>query len=205
MLFVLPAILFIAMNNVLKKVEPESHLKHVLPSVVMPNFSNRSSASLEIPNFIHAKCFATTFFIISSLKLLLRPGFIDLCESTRKLASERGALLDIYHGRIWKEFLRYNGSDFLVSSYCYALMLNVDWFQPFEHFTYSVGVIYLVLLNLPRAVWYKRENIILVGVIPGPSEPPLNINFYLPPLVSDLLQLWTGNIYQHSSLFEQLF
>ena len=72
------------------------------------------------------------------------------------------------------------------------LMLNVDWFQPFEHFTYSVGVICLVLLNLPQAVRYKRENIILVGVIPGPSEPPLNINSYLSPLVSNLLQLWTG-------------
>lgn len=118
--------------------------------------------------------------------------------------TEHGAMLDVYHGRIWKEVLRYSGINFLVSSYHYALMLNVDWFQAFELLTYFVGTIYLVLLNLPQAIQYKRENI-LVGVIPGPSEPPLNINFYLPPLVSDLLQLWTGNIYQHSSLFEQLF
>ena len=46
----------------------------------------------------------------------------------------------------------YNISDFLVSPYCYALMLNVDWFQPFERYTYSVGVIYLDLLNLPQAM-----------------------------------------------------
>ena len=57
---------------------------------------------------------------------------------------------------------------------------------------YSVGVIYLVLMNLPRAVRYKRENVIIVGIIPGPSEPPLNINTYLSPLVADLLQLWAG-------------
>ena len=71
-------------------------------------------------------------------------------------------------------------------------MLNVDWFQPFEHHTYSVGVIYLVLLNLPRAMRYKRENIILVGIIPRPTEPHLTMNSYLSRLVSDLLQLWTG-------------
>ena len=68
---------------------------------------------------------------------------------------------------------------------------NVDWFQPFEHYTYSVGVICLVL-NLSRAVQYKRENIILVGIIPGPTEPHLTMNSYLTPLVSDILQLWSG-------------
>ena len=139
------------------------------------------------------KLFCYNSVILSLQKLLLRPGFRDLCESTRNLADGmHHTLQDIHHGKIWNEFLYYNGSDFLVSPYCYALMLNVDWFQPFEHYTYSVGVIYLVLLNLPRAVRYKRENIILVGIIPGPSEPHLTMNSYLSPLVSDLLQLWTG-------------
>ena len=36
-----------------------------------------------------------------------------------------------------------------------------------------------------------RQNII-IGIIPGPSEPPLSMNSYLPPLVTDLLQLWDG-------------
>lgn len=130
--------------------------------------------------------------VIASLnRILLRPGIIDACESTRK-DTEQTVLQDIYQGSIWKEFLKYNGKEFLVSSLSYALILNVDWFQPFERFTYSVGVIYLVLLNLPRSIRYKRENVILVGVIPGPSEPSLNINSYLSPLVSELLELWTG-------------
>ena len=73
----------------------------------------------------------------------------------------------------------------------YALMLNVDWMQPFEHTTYSVGVMYLVLMNLPRHERFKRENVILVGLIPGPSEPQLNINTYLSPLVDELLILWS--------------
>ena len=49
-----------------------------------------------------------------------------------------------------------------------ALMMNVDWFQPFKHSPYSVGVIYLALMNLPHGERYRRENIIVVGIIPGP-------------------------------------
>ena len=152
------------------------------------------------------KLFCYNSVILSLQKLLLRPGFTDLCESTRNLADGmHHTLQDIHHGKIWNEFLYYNGSDFLVSPYCYALMLNVDWFQPFEHYTYSAGVIYLVLLNLPRAVRYKRENIILVGIIPGPSEPHLTMNSYLSPLVSDF-SYGLGYLYQlHTSLSEQLF
>ena len=56
--------------------------------------------------------------------------------------------------------------------------------QPFEHTTYSVGVIYLVLMNLPRHEHFKTENVILAGIIPGPSEPPRNINTYLSPMAS---------------------
>lgn len=32
----------------------------------------------------------------------------------------------------------------------------------------------------------------MLGILPGPSEPPLNINSYLSPLVSELLDLWNG-------------
>ena len=70
----------------------------------------------------------------------------------------------------------YNGENFLWSLYNYAVLLNFDWFQPFLlHILNSVGVIYLVLLNLPRQPRHKAENMIIVGMIPGPSEPSLNI------------------------------
>ena len=71
-------------------------------------------------------------------------------------------------------------------------MLNIDWFQPFKHRVYSVGFMYLVFMNLPRSIRFKRENVVLLGLIPGPSEPPLNINTYLTPFVVDLLALWQG-------------
>ena len=44
----------------------------------------------------------------------------------------------------------------------------------------------MVLMNLPRTEMFKSDNVFLVGVIPGPHEPKLNINTYLQPLVAEL-------------------
>lgn len=70
-----------------------------------------------------------------------------------------------------------------------CLMLNIDWFNPYDDTEYSVGAIYLVVQNLPRSEHFKVENIILIGLIPGPTEPSKTINTYLELLVHDLLQL----------------
>ena len=50
-------------------------------------------------------------------------------------------------------------------------MINIDWFQPYTHTVSSVGVIYLTVMILPQTLKFKLENIIIVGIIPGPSEP----------------------------------
>ena len=83
---------------------------------------------------------------------------------------------------------------YLVALRNYAFMLNVDWFQPFKHSVYSEGVLYMVLMNLPRAERFKPKNVFLVGVIPGPHEPKHNINSYLQPLVAELNVLWKDGI-----------
>ena len=66
--------------------------------------------------------------------------------------------------------------------------------QPFDQTPYSVGVLYLVLMNLPRSERFKRQNVFLVGIIPGPSEPRNNINSFLTPLVDELLILWDKGV-----------
>ena len=96
-------------------------------------------------------------------------------------------LQDVYDGRIWQQFMQV-----LTTSTCLALMLNVDWFQPYVHTCCSVGVVFLTIMNLPRSLRYKRQNVLLVGVIPGPSEPTHDINPYLQPLVNELLVFWKG-------------
>ncbi len=63
-------------------------------------------------------------------------------------------------------------------------MRNIDWFQPYTHTVVSVGVTVLEHLDTREN---KRKNLIIVGIIPGPSEPQHDINSYLEPLVTELL------------------
>ena len=57
----------------------------------------------------------------------------------------------------------------------YYLTMNMDFFQPYKHLQYSVGAIYCTLMNLPRTERYKVENVLLIGLIPGPREPEEDI------------------------------
>jgi len=51
-----------------------------------------------------------------------------------------------------------------------VINVNVDWFQPYKHLTYSIGAIYTPINNLPQQFCYLIENIMPVVVIPGPKE-----------------------------------
>ena len=117
------------------------------------------------------------------------PGFLALINSWRQYISVDGVLTDIYDGRLWKELQVSTGG---LEGNTIGFMLNVDWFNPFKHGTYSMGAIYLSILNLPRQIRFKEQNTILVGLIPGPKEPKLVLNAYLTPLVQDLLKLDDG-------------
>ena len=122
-------------------------------------------------------------------KFAHRPGFFESCEAWRKLnLTDVDFMTDIYDGKIWREewqkYLEVPGN--------LLMMLNVDWFRVYKHTSYSVGVMYLVIQNLPRKLRFKPENILIVGTIPGPHEPKLNINTYLKPMVDELLDLWNG-------------
>ena len=64
--------------------------------------------------------------------------------------------------------------------------------QPIQKTEYSLEAIYAVFLNIPRELRFKWENIILLGIIPGPAEPKLHINAYLQPIVDELLLFWNG-------------
>ena len=88
--------------------------------------------------------------------------------------------------------MNYGGKPFLSEPFSFAFMINVEWFQPYKHLTYSVGAIYLTIFNLPRSMRYKLHNICLVGIISGPHEPELTINTYLDPLVEEHLEFWDG-------------
>ena len=113
----------------------------------------------------------------------------------RRMFIPREYFGDVYDGCVWKDFeTDPSFQNFLSYPFCYMVTLNVDWFQPFTHTQYSLGAIYLTIQNLPRELRYKEENVILVGFLPGPTEPKRCINPYLTPLIKELQQAWQEGI-----------
>ena len=130
--------------------------------------------------------------------LVSRVGFLTSCELWRLRNPPPDTMCDIYDGQVWQEFQYVGGTPFLAAPYNLAFMLNIDWFTPYKHTPYSVGAIYLIVMNLPRSQRFRRENVILVGLIPGPTEPPVHINSYLDPLVEELNTLWQEGLQVNS-------
>ena len=133
--------------------------------------------------------------IIDFLEYLLkRPGFEQQCEKWRERDVGKDLYADVYDGKVWKDFKKWkNGKDFFNLPHSFGLMLNVDWFKSFKHRNdCSVGVMYIVLMNLPRHLRFKNENVILVGIIPALKKEPASLNHFLEPVVDELKPLWSG-------------
>lgn len=109
------------------------------------------------------------------LNLLKRKGLIEKLDHWKRKEIHQTLLRDIYDGKIWKE----NDHYFRQDGINLGLMMNIDWFSPFSRTKTSIGAIYLVIVNLPREERFKKENMILVGVIPGPKEPDVIPIIYL--------------------------
>ena len=57
-----------------------------------------------------------------------------------------------------------------------------------------------MLMNLPWEESFKPENVIIVGIKPGPKEPKVDINSFLKPLVDELIDFWNGVTFEDSCL-----
>ena len=117
-----------------------------------------------------------------------RDLFLTLCNKWRQRTGREGYYADVYDGHLW----RTEANGYLANIRHLYGMMNIDWFQPYKHTPYSLGAIYFVILNLPRSVRFHGDNVMLVGLIPGPTEPPLHVNTYLRPIIEDLQQLDIG-------------
>ena len=179
----------------------ESQCKHVAaPFHVHATRRVSCGASLFQPGAVRRPVLVYPYVsLVESLQAFLaRPGFMEACRVATEASNSNATTIycDVYDGQVWKDFITVEDAPFLgelsPERLNLALQLNVDWFQPFKHTVFSVGAIYVSILNLPRHLRYKVENTILVGVIPGPHEPSLHANSFLAPFVSELLQLWEG-------------
>ena len=70
-------------------------------------------------------------------------------------------LADIYDGEIWKNFSDTSGVPYFtpeIADSHFGIMINLDWFQPFESSVYSCGAIYGVICNLPREIGFTKKT-----------------------------------------------
>lgn len=169
---------------------PQRARRRPCGTVLMKTMRSRTGKPFLYPKQVY--CFRK---LTDSLQdLINKPDFMENCERWRSRSTQlpENVLGDCFEGRVWKEFQYVDGEPLLAIPNNFGLMLNVDWFQPTKHGSNSIGVIYMVVMNLPREERFKTENLIVVGIIPGPKEPKLHINSFLQPLVDDLIDLWDG-------------
>jgi len=87
---------------------------------------------------------------------------------------------DIYDGEIWKNFpchLDIPESKFFMAESAdshLGIMINLDWFQPFESLAYSCGAIYGVICNLFCDIRFKKENMLTLVLLPEPHKVKLH-------------------------------
>ena len=135
--------------------------------------------------------------------LLTRSGWEQVCEKWRDWNIVLGLLTDVHDWKIWKTFRYHDGNLYFLEKQNYGGMLNFGWFQPFKHLSnFSIGEIYLVLLNLPRHLRFLRENVVLVGIIPDMSKEP-STNTFLESLVEELEVTWNDEFMLKSLLIQR--
>ena len=122
-----------------------------------------------------------------------RPHFEKQIEHWRNRSKIDGHWSDVYDGDMWQRYTRDN--NILSEPGSLAFLLNVDWFNPFTRGNFSCGAVYLTILNLPRHLRYKKENMILLCLLPGGKEKPQDLSKLLAPFVAEMQLLWTGCIF----------
>ena len=183
-------------DNVRFPNHPQRNQRKQCGALLMKQMRSKNGSTYLYPKRLY--CFKK---LSDSLRAqITRPGFLEKCESWRTRDLTGNSMGDVFEGRVWKDFLDSNGDPYFSTVGNLGIMLNVDWFQPYKHANHSCGVIYLVLMNLPREERFKPENVIIVGIIPGPKEPKGDINSFLKPLVDELIDFWDGVIFEDSCL-----
>ena len=131
--------------------------------------------------------------LLEALKIMIkRPNFLKTCNDWKRRMSRSDYMTDVYDGEIWQHFFGDDG-EFPSENYL-GFLLNVDWFQPYQRRSTSIGAMYLTCLNLPRELRYKRCNIVVLGIIPSleDGKETSSINPLLKPIVDDLDKLFDG-------------
>ncbi|OAD66661.1 hypothetical protein PHYBLDRAFT_71909 [Phycomyces blakesleeanus NRRL 1555(-)] len=121
------------------------------------------------------------------------PRFEKVINFRRFRQQVPGILFDIYDGAKWNTLKDSNDKQSIAHRRFILLTLNIGWFQPFDKISYSWEAIYLFINNLPREERYKKENIVLFGLIPYAKQAKTSeANHYLCLLVAEPKKVYSG-------------
>ena len=84
-----------------------------------------------------------------------------------------------------------------------ALRFATDSFAPFKKWKHTVWILLVFNYNLPPDKCFQKDNILCVGIIPGPKKP-WDADSFIYPLVQELLELATG-VSAYDALSRSLF
>lgn len=128
---------------------------------------------------------------------------LNVNVSSRQRVVPKGTIRDVYDGQTWEDFKCANKFDLFRKPRKYGLMLNLDWFCPYEQIkNFPVGVFYLVVLTLSRHIKFRHENVIICGISSRFShEPPTNT--FVAPLVEELKNTWNDGFEYYSTILKK--
>ena len=84
-----------------------------------------------------------------------------------------------------------------------ALGFATDGFAPFKKRKYTAWILLVFNYNLPPDQRFQKDNVLCVGIIPGPKKP-WDADSFIYPLVRELLQLAMG-VSAYDALSRSLF
>ena len=84
-----------------------------------------------------------------------------------------------------------------------ALGFATDGFAPFKRRKHTAWILLVFNYNLPPEQHFQKDNILCIGIIPGPKKP-WNADSFIHPLVRELLELAIG-VSTYDALSSRLF
>ena len=135
----------------------------------------------------------------------------EFVSGKAEIRSEPGIVKDVYDG---EEYRRLVNEKVVVGEQCFnhqyfedtrdvALGLSTDGFGPFKRRKHTCWPLILFNYNLPPDVRFHLENILALGVIPGPKKPK-DADSFLWPFVQEMMRLAIG-VKTFDAMAQQMF
>ena len=120
-------------------------------------------------------------------------------EHAKILTSIPGTTTDIFDGLHYRSLLgecvvvgdQTLPHNYFLDHHDITLSFATDSFAPFKKQKHTMWILLIFNYNLPPDQCFQKDNILCVGIIPGPRKP-LDADSFIYPLMQELLELVAG-------------